>query len=124
MTTQLNLFDRPTEQQHPFQRAAMPGRPAPHSGGETSSAAAGEMKSQAGRLRQAVLAFVIGRGVDGATDQEIGAALGLDSNTARPRRWELAEAGLIVDSGIRRRTSSGRKAVVWVAPEHLQQERF
>lgn len=50
----------------------------------------------------------------GLTDQEIERATGLGGSTARPRRRELEEAGYIRDSGIRRKTESGRQAVVWV----------
>ena len=122
MTTQLTLFDpyhNQPAQPGPFQKSAMPGRPAPHSGGDTSREAAGTVRADAGRLRQAVLAFILGRGADGATDAEIQAALSLAGDTERPRRWELQRASLIADSGQRRRTRTGRKAVVWIAaPAH------
>jgi len=124
MTTQLTLFDpynHERAQPGPFHRAKMPGRPAPHSGGSTSHAAAGEIRSDAGRLRQAVWAFIRARGDHGATDSEIQTDLQLAGDTQRPRRWELQRAGLIVDSGQRRRTPTGRKAVVWIASKNDHQ---
>jgi hypothetical protein len=88
---------------------------APHSGGETSRAAAAAIRPDAGRLRQLVLQAIVERGTIGATDEEIQNALGLPGNTQRPRRRELEQVGLIRDSGQRRPTSSGRRAIVWVA---------
>lgn len=49
------------------------------------------------------------------TDEEIGTRLGLVGNTVRPRRGELVAAGLVTDSGLRKLTRSGRKAVTWIA---------
>ncbi len=44
----------------------------------------------------------------GLTDQEIAATLGLAENSVRPRRLELVERGLVVDSGTTRLTSTGK----------------
>lgn len=49
----------------------------------------------------------------GLTDQEIVEVTGLKENTARPRRVELCEAGLITNAGTRP-TTSGRQANVWI----------
>jgi hypothetical protein len=51
---------------------------------------------------------------DGATDEEIAAALAMGENTERPRRVELQRAGMIRLVGTRA-TTSGRKANVWQA---------
>jgi hypothetical protein len=51
----------------------------------------------------------------GATDEEMQTALRMNPSTQRPRRVELVEEGLIVDSGERRPTRSGRAAIVWAA---------
>jgi hypothetical protein len=51
---------------------------------------------------------------DGATDEEIAAALAMNANTERPRRVELQKIGMIRLSGTRA-TASGRKANVWQA---------
>jgi hypothetical protein len=54
-------------------------------------------------------------GSGGLTDEEIEDALGIGGNTERPRRKKLEEAGLILDSGATRPTSTGKAAIVWVA---------
>lgn len=53
--------------------------------------------------------------VDGVTDEEIVERARMAGNTVRPRRVELVQRGLVIDSGVRRPTRSGRKAVVWRA---------
>lgn len=52
---------------------------------------------------------------NGACDFEMQSALLMSGDTQRPRRIELLKAGLIEDSGFRRRTGTGREAVVWTA---------
>ncbi len=89
----------------------------PHSGPETSRAAADAIKPHAGLLRERVYRFIAGRGPHGATDPEAAAVLGLQPDTARARRVELRDAGCLVDSGQRRMTPSGRAATVWVATD-------
>lgn len=84
---------------------------------ETSRIAASLIAGHAGTLRAAVLAFVRERGAFGATDDEGEAGLGIKPQTYTPRRGELAADGLVVDSGARRKTASGRPAIVWVARE-------
>jgi hypothetical protein len=49
----------------------------------------------------------------GATDHEIFTLLGMNPNTERPRRGELAAAGLIEDTGKKRQTPSGCRSIVW-----------
>ena len=89
-------------------------QPAPYVAAETSRAASLAIRPDASRLRQAVYAFLKGRGSAGATDVEIQQSLQLTGDTQRPRRWELQRAGLVIDSGERRKTPSGREAIVWV----------
>ena len=48
-------------------------------------------------------------------DEEIADYLKMSPSTARPRRIELVNAGLVVASDRRRPTRSGRMATVWVA---------
>lgn len=79
---------------------------------DTSVAAAEAIEPTAATLRMAVLGVIAARG--SATDEEIQTELGIPGNTQRPRRVELCEAGRVVDSGMRRRTKSGRLAVVWI----------
>lgn len=82
---------------------------------DTSEAAADAAEPTAGTLRARVLEVIRGRGAHGATDDEIEAATGLRHQTASARRRELVLSGLAFDSGERRATSSGRKAIAWRA---------
>lgn len=88
------LFDQP------------PAQPAP-----TSRKAASQIAPKAPKLRERVYAYLRDQGP--ATDEQIALALKLNPSTARPRRIELAKAGLIrpcLTLGI---TASGRSAVRW-----------
>jgi hypothetical protein len=49
---------------------------------------------------------------EGLTDEEMQTRLGMNPSTQRPRRGELADAGLIVRCGVRK-TASNRNADVW-----------
>ena len=82
---------------------------------DTSMEAAVEIEPHAGTLLEKVLTEIRRSGVIGRTDDEIEEQLGLRHQTASARRNDLAGRGIIVDSGRTRRTSSGRKATVWVA---------
>ena len=109
---QLELFTTPR-----------PTRPAVFAAGSrTSKAAAAAIGGKAVSLRQAVLNFVRSRREHGATDQEICGGLDIPSDTGRPRRCELVNAGLLVDSGRTRLTRSGRAATVWVLSLSISQE--
>lgn len=52
---------------------------------------------------------------EGATDEELLAAMGSRSSHFRTRRSELTGRGLVIDSGQRRKLVSGRNGIVWVA---------
>lgn len=81
---------------------------------DTSLAAADAIRPHAGTKRYAVLNFLLHCGTSGATDEEQQHCLQMNASTQRPRRIELVQAGLVTKSSQRRRTSSGRHAVVWV----------
>jgi hypothetical protein len=102
MNTQGDLFSQPRP-------AAAPDRP-------TSVAAAESMRSRAAALRERVRQHIETRGPLGATCDEIELALDLSHQTASPRVNELFRASAIADSGYRRPTRSGRRAIVWVLP--------
>lgn len=89
---------------------------APHvRGSATSAAAAASLTPETlGSLQRRVFEFIRDRGEEGATDEECQRELGMNPSTQRPRRGELADAGLIVESGTRL-TSSRRRATVWRA---------
>lgn len=82
---------------------------------DTSFSALLEIEGSAATIRGLILREIIAK--DGATDEELEKALGIKGSTQRPRRRELEQQGLIQDSGLRRLTSSGREAIVWVAVE-------
>lgn len=81
-------------------------------GSDTSQAAAEAIEDSAANLRARVLGFLIETG--GATDEEVQLGLDMNPSTVRPRRGELVKMGRVKDSGQRRKTRSGRWAVVWV----------
>ena len=83
----------------------------PGDAAETQILSALEAYPASGTQRRAVLLFITDLG--GATDEEIQLGLGMNPSTQRPRRVELVEGGWIEDSGERRKTRSGRSAVVW-----------
>jgi len=84
---------------------------------ETSESSAGGIASVSGAKRRAVYQAIVASGDDGMTDEEMQDATGMAPNTQRPRRVELVRDGSVIDSGIRRNTKSGRKAVVWTRPQ-------
>ena len=79
-------------------------------GSDTSEEAARSVRPHRERMADTVLAAISLRAM---TDEELVEMTGLSPSTVRPRRVELVEAGLVRDSGERRPTRSGRKAVVW-----------
>ena len=105
------LFDSPPARKRP--RAAA---------GDTRGAAAEGIRPLAEDLR-AGPDFIIGRREQGACDEEIRRCLGLRTDTARARRVELRDAGLVRDSGTRPPVESGRLAIVWTStPPTVSQE--
>lgn len=88
---------------------------------ETSHEAAESVRPFLTARREAVLLVLGGAGP--MTDEELQAeylfAAGMDivpaqsASGLRTRRSELVDAGMVVDTGERRRTASGRQAVVW-----------
>lgn len=61
-----------------------------------------------GRVYAALAASIVGM-----TDEELQHELDMNPSTERPRRVELVEYGLVVDSGERRTTHAGIEAIVW-----------
>lgn len=86
---------------------------------DTEAAAAASMAGHTTRLRELVLR-ILRENPDGLTDDEGAAYLstrvpGADRLTFGRRRQELCKAGLVGDSGRRRGTPHGRRAIVWRA---------
>lgn len=99
----------PADQTRPYR-----GHPPHARGSDTSAEAADSMRVRAMRLSErAVWWFDMSRN-QGMTDHELAERLGTSLQTAVPRRRELVIAGLVRDSGRRRKTPSGRRATVWV----------
>ena len=90
------------------------GTPPPAVDVDTSIAAAESMKPHVGTMRERVLERVRRSGTSGLTCDEAEVSLGLSHQTCSARFRELSKARVIVDSGVRRPTRSGRKAVVYV----------
>ena len=88
----------------------------PHAAGSaTSKAAADSIKATAPLMRETVLAAIRSAGADGMTCDELEALLRMPHQTCSARVHELAKAEAIYDSGNRRKTRSGRAAVVYRA---------
>lgn len=90
----------------------------PHAAGSDTSAAAAKSvsKVRSKTLRKKLFEHLLQTQMDGnvgLTDEEMQRQLGMQPNTQRPRRRELVELGAVADSGQRRKTASGRSAVVW-----------
>ncbi|TXH57058.1 MAG: hypothetical protein E6Q97_05045 [Desulfurellales bacterium] len=81
---------------------------------DTSHAAADSMRVHAAHLRGEIYDLVA-KSHDGMTCDEAEEITGRPHQSVSPRFLELRKMGRIVDSGIRRKTRSGRSATVWVA---------
>lgn len=79
---------------------------------ETSIIAARSVAESADQMRSRVLVAI--REAGGATCDEVEVSLGFRHQTASARIRELQLEGKVYDSGTRRKTRSGRPAVVWV----------
>jgi predicted transcriptional regulator len=91
------------------------GTPPHQAESDTSRAAAESVEVDAETLRGRVWQCLRRKDSYGATDVEIQQALGMSVSTEVPRRRELVMVGAVRDSGLRRRTHTGRFATVWVA---------
>ncbi len=91
----------------------------PHNGKDTSKAAAKVAFRKSWYFREKIHAFLIARGVKGATRFEIEEALrptlGIKGDTIRPRILELIARGMVEETPEMRRTVSGCNAKVLVA---------
>lgn len=88
-------------------------------GSLTSAAAARSMTDSVDNARQLVLSLIFRIGP--LTDEEIALHLGMNPNTARPRRIELERMGLIIKCGTKR-TRSGREANKYLARTEREEE--
>lgn len=111
-TRQLSLLD-----DAPQRPAPRPARTPPHNHSDTSRVAAESAAPRAPRRREILLGIIRGRGVAGATIDELQAATGWLVQSICPVVHSLAEAGEIRDSGQRRATRAGAAAKAWTATE-------
>lgn len=89
----------------------------------TSYDTAVAIASKVPSMRMKVHTFIHRMGAYGATDEEVQIGLRMQQNTQAPRRYELERMGVVVDSGIRRDTTRGHAAIVWITrqqPEDWQ----
>jgi hypothetical protein len=82
---------------------------------ETSKEAALSKKETRARDERRVMDFVKGRGEHGATDYEIEVGLKFArQSSVSARRGSLVKKGQLRDSGLKRKTCTGRYATVWI----------
>lgn len=68
------------------------------------------------RIKDAIYDFLLKRGTEGATDEQIQNLLKIAPDSERPARIQLIKDGWVVDSGLKRSVpNSNRKARIWVA---------
>jgi hypothetical protein len=92
-----------------------------HRGIETSKEAADALAPKLGRLQKLALERIRAAGAHGLTADELAEACRMDRWSIQPRTTELSRKLLIVDSGLRRLNSSGRRAIVWITPENRRE---
>ena len=88
---------------------------------DTSAEARESIADQIGSIEQTVLQAIVARGIGGATCDEIEVELGMRHQTVSARFTKLAQDGKIEDTGWRRKTRSGRKAIVWIGARRKKQ---
>lgn len=79
---------------------------------DTSHGAAERAAEFAGKHKARILE-ALRRSPNGATKDEISRVTGIDPVAVARRMRELANEGLVEDSGLRRPTPTGRRAIVW-----------
>jgi predicted Rossmann fold nucleotide-binding protein DprA/Smf involved in DNA uptake len=87
-----------------------PAQTAPYANQSTSKAAAKAIEPHMGRMEQRVFDSIRARP---KTAREVEEQLGMRAASVTARIRELVLAGRIEDSGEKRDTGSGRKAIVW-----------
>lgn len=89
---------------------------------ETSIAAIDSLEDEIPNIERQVFEYIKSRGRKGSTCDEAEIALNLRHQTSSARFTALSKRGEIVDSGERRPTRSGRRAIVWITVEQRPPE--
>jgi hypothetical protein len=84
---------------------------------DTAYDAAGSVADAAKSREAMALRFIRGRGLFGATADEVADTFEWERYSSRPRLSTLRAQEKIVDSGERRQGASGRRQAVWIAAE-------
>jgi hypothetical protein len=79
----------------------------------TSQSAAEKMFYESGTWRKRVYDFVVDKGFNGATDQEMQEYFQKSGDTIRPVRISLVKDLILMDSGRTRANSSGNQCIIW-----------
>lgn len=82
---------------------------------DTSREATASIQHDLGRLQAMVMQYVRRCGDGGCTCDEAEIMLSLSHQTCSARFYDLHTKGRIHDHGVRRKTRTGRKAIVWYA---------
>ena len=98
-------------------RPAFPLSPVGRSAPETSKAAATAAEPRAQTKQAQVLALIREAGSAGLTDWELECATRLTHQSVSAARNVLMNRGLVYDSGKRRRTKTGNRAIAWRATQ-------
>jgi predicted ArsR family transcriptional regulator len=85
-----------------------------HDASPTSELAAARAAVRSSTKRRAVLRAIV-TDAGGLTDSEVSSLTAIPPNTARPRRVELVNLGLVEASGHTRENNYGNLEAVWVA---------
>lgn len=99
--------------------ARLVGRPVNPGEAGTSAQAFKSIDDRRARMRTEVMKEIMLQGTHGSTTYEIEQALDMLHQTASARVYELTGQGRIIDSGLRRKTGSGRNAIVHVQSQLL-----
>jgi hypothetical protein len=116
METQPSLFGFDPAKPGADRTAIYPNAPG-YSNPTTSKDAAASVADRAPKLRNRILGELQVRADFGATCDELEQAFDLSHQTVSARLREMALGGLIVDSEKKRKTRTGRRAIVWHAKE-------
>ena len=78
-------------------------------------------KPRVSEMEARIVAYLQDRGSEGATDEEMDIAFGTEATRSnRPTRNALTKRGQVVNTGTKRKTKSGRRAIVWALQQYAE----